>query len=58
MAKNMNVKEWIGAIEKDLRREDLPEDYKRVLKEVLRLIQNGNLETAEEIAIDLPILLE
>lgn len=54
----MNVKEWIGAIEKDLRREDLPEDYKRVLKEVLRLIQNGNLETAEEIAIDLPILLE
>ncbi|HII75294.1 TPA: transcription factor [Sulfurisphaera tokodaii] len=52
----MDAKEWKDAIENDLRREDLPESYKETLREVLRLIENGEIEIAEEIAINLPIL--
>ncbi|ACP35974.1 transcription factor [Sulfolobus islandicus L.S.2.15] len=54
----MNVEEWVKAIKEDLEREDLPESYKKVLKEVLRLIESGDLDTAKEIAINLPPILE
>jgi GTP cyclohydrolase I len=54
----MNVEEWVKAIEEDLEREDLPESYKKVLKIVLNLIESGDLDTAKEIAINLPPILE
>ncbi|AWR94461.1 transcription factor [Acidianus brierleyi] len=54
----MNVEEWVKAIKEDLEREDLPESYKKVLKVVLNLIESGDLDTAKEIAINLPPILE
>jgi formylmethanofuran:tetrahydromethanopterin formyltransferase len=54
----MNVEEWVKAIKEDLEREDLPESYKKVLKIVLNLIESGDLDTAKEIAINLPPILE
>jgi len=52
----MNVEEWVKAIKEDLEREDLPESYKKVLTVVLNLIESGDLDTAKEIAVNLPIL--
>jgi len=54
----MNVEEWVKAIKEDLEREDLPESYKKVLKVVLNLIESGDLDTAKEIAVNLPPILE
>ncbi|PVU70248.1 transcription factor [Sulfolobus sp. SCGC AB-777_L09] len=54
----MNVEEWVKAIKEDLEREDLPESYKKALKVVLNLIESGDLDTAKEIAINLPPILE
>ncbi len=52
------MEEWVKAIKEDLEREDLPESYKKVLKVVLNLIESGDLDTAKEIATDLPPILE
>ena len=52
----MNVEEWVKAIKEDLEREDLPESYKKALTVVLNLIESGDLDTAKEIAVNLPIL--
>jgi GTP cyclohydrolase I len=54
----MNVEKWIMVIGEDLEREDLPESYKKVLKVVLNVIESGDLDTAKEIAINLPPILE